>query len=319
MKLELVVPALDGPVTGGTRFNGQLVAALRRAGHEVVVSEEPTWQGIVWVDTLFMDRVEAWSEHGPVGLLTHWLPSLVRVGEDVAVGELEDDERAALGSAAAFVVPSPFMRDVLMRLGVATERIGIVEPGSEGEPIARVPADRLRAVLVGNLTEGKGVLELVEALRGVQGVSLRIVGSTTADVAYAERVRGAVEDMDAEVVGAVPHDRCLSIVAESDVLVSASKMESYGMAIADARACGVPVLARRGGNVGQLVGAAAGGEVVPDISALARVVRELAADPDEVARRVAHARAHRRVRAWADVAEDFVAFARLMQGGSRDR
>lgn len=309
MKLELVVPPLDGPVTGGTRFNAQLVAALRRAGHEVVVRGEPSGVGMAWVDTLFMDRVAAWSDRAPVGLLTHWLPSLVRVGEGVAMEELGDDERATLRSAAAFVVPSPFMREVLMRLGVAAERIGIVEPGSAGELRARRSADRLRAVLVGNVTEGKGVLELVEALRGSEGISLRIVGSMTADAAYADRVRAAVEGMDVELVGAVPHERCLAIVSESDVLVSASRMESYGMAIADALACGVPVVARRGGNVANLVSADAGGELVTDAEGVAAALRRLALRGDEVARRTKLAYEHRRIRSWDAVAEDFVGFA----------
>lgn len=309
MKLELVVPSLDGPVTGGTRFNAQLVAALKRAGHEVVVRGEPSGEGMAWVDTLFMDRVAAWSERAAVGLLTHWLPSLVRVGEGVALEELGDDERATLRRAAAFVVPSPFMCGVLVRLGVAAERIGIVEPGSVAELGAREPADRLRAVLVGNVTEGKGVLELVEALRGSEGISLRIVGSMMADAAYADRVRAAAQGLDVELVGAVPHDRCLAIVSESDVLVSASRMESYGMAIADGRACGVPVLARAGGNVGNLVEAEAGGELVTDVGALAMALRRLAADRDELERRVALARLGRRTRSWDEVAKDFVAFA----------
>ena len=200
------------------------------------------------------------------------------------------------GARLAFVVPSPFLRGVLVRLGVAAERIGIVEPGAEGELGAREPADRLRVVLVGNVTEGKGVLDLVEALRGVEGVSLRVVGSTTADVEYAERVRAAADGMDVELVGAVPHQRCLSLIAESDVLVSASRMESYGMAIADARACGVPVLAMRGGNVGNMVDVDSGGELVSDEEELAAALRRLAVDSDEVERRVALAREHRRTR-----------------------
>lgn len=307
MKLELVVPSLDGPVTGGTRFNGQLVAALRRAGHEVIVRDDPSGEGMAWVDTLFMDRVATWSERAPVGLLTHWLPSLVRVGEGVALDALEDDERAALRSASAFVVPSPFMRDVLQRLGA--DGIGIVEPGAEGKPVVHEREGQLRAVLVGNVTEGKGVLELIEALRGVSGVCLRVVGSITADRAYAERVRAAAEGMDVELVGSVPHDQCLSIVAESDVLVSASKMESYGMAIAEARACGVPVVARRGGNVGNLVHSDAGGELVPDAVGVATALRRLASAGEELARRTTLAHEHRRTRSWDAAAEDFAVFA----------
>ena len=315
MRLELVVPALDGPVTGGTRFNAELVAALRRAGHDVVVGEVPSGDGMAWVDTLFMDRVAAWAKRGPVGLLTHWLPSLVRVGPDVAFAALEPAEQGALRSAAAFVVPSPFMREALQRLGVRPEQIGIVEPGSEGEVVERVPGRPLRVVLVGNVTEGKGVVELLTALRGVEGVALRVVGSLSMDRAYAERVRAAAVGLDVTFEGAVPHGRCLSIVAGSDVLVSASRMESYGMAIADARACGVPVVARAGGNVGELVDARTGGEVVADVAGVGEVLGQLASDRTEVERRTGLARANRRRRSWDETAADFVGFARRWSGG----
>jgi len=305
-KLELVVPDLDGPVTGGTRFNRELVGALRLAGHEVDVRREPSGRGTAWVDTLFMDRVAAWSERGTVGLLTHWLPSLVRVGEDVRWEELADDERATLRSASAFVVPSPFMRDVLLRLGVDAQRVGVVEPGADGVVTASPSSDRLRVVLVGNVTEGKGVLELIETLQGAGGISLRLIGSVTADAEYAARAREAGAGFDVTFEGALPHAECLALIAESDVLVSASRMESYGMAIADARACGVPVLARAGGNVKNLVDEADGGELVEDTLALADALRRLAADRQLLARRRARARAHRRVRSWQTVQADFV-------------
>jgi glycosyltransferase involved in cell wall biosynthesis len=92
------------------------------------------------------------------------------------------------------------------------------------------------------------------------------------------------------------------------VLLSASRVESFGMAIAEARASGCAVIARRGGHVAELVTPAAGGELVDDDPALVRALLALARDPVLRARRVALAEAGRlAARSWAAVASEFAA------------
>jgi glycosyltransferase involved in cell wall biosynthesis len=78
--------------------------------------------------------------------------------------------------------------------------------------------------------------------------------------------------------------------------------------LAEARALGVPVVARAGGNSAAHVEARAGGVLVHDDNALAAECARLARDRDERGRRRAAARACRPpARRWADAARDLIA------------
>jgi glycosyltransferase involved in cell wall biosynthesis len=110
------------------------------------------------------------------------------------------------------------------------------------------------------------------------------------------------------LAGPVAHDRLLALMAASDVLLSPSRMESFGLALAEARALGVPIVACAGGNSAAHVEARAGGVLVADEAALAAECARLAQDREERRRRRAAARAGRPApRGWADAARDLLA------------
>jgi glycosyltransferase involved in cell wall biosynthesis len=95
-------------------------------------------------------------------------------------------------------------------------------------------------------------------------------------------------------------------IAESDLVLSASSMESFGIVLAEARTLGVPIIARAGGNVANLVGAESGGELVPDAAGVAAACVALARNPAELAARRVRARKHAlSPRSWRDTAVDF--------------
>jgi glycosyltransferase involved in cell wall biosynthesis len=325
-----VVPALDGPPTGGTLFNARLIAALRVMGREPgvvdadAVLRRPPSSGTLWIDSLFFAAVPsiaaAAGPSGRVGLLVHWLPSLVTHPHGITPGQLTPDERSALEAAAAFVVPSRFMAETLIGLGLAPSSVRLVEPGYEppsGVGPPRSDRSACDVVVVANLVEGKEVATLLRALaeetRG-ERLEVTVIGGRP-DPSYAKACAAAAAvargaGLRVQLVGPLEPDACLARVAEADILASASRMESFGMAIADARACGIPVVARRGGNVEHLVVPEAGGTLVDDVSAVARACLELAGARTELERRRELARAQRIVRPWSAVAADFLAAAR---------
>jgi glycosyltransferase involved in cell wall biosynthesis len=218
-------------------------------------------------------------------LVVHHLPSL-------EPGLAPDDPSLAVESKAlpafdAFLVTSPFTRDFLGRRGFAASQVLTIPPAPPAVARrARSLETPLGALVVANLIERKGILELLEALapRLAPGdrFSMEIVGRGDIAPAYAERCRRAVEGSRLgeriRFAGAVPHARMGEFYERAGVLVSAAKMETFGMALQEARAFGLPILARDGGHARAHFTHGQDGLLFSSIEALADGFLELARD-----------------------------------------
>jgi glycosyltransferase involved in cell wall biosynthesis len=324
-----VVPALDGPVTGGTLYNRELGAALAGAGCAIAVSElggaelgrilETARR--VWVDSLYLDALPELKRTaaGPVGLIVHYLPTMVRLGRAARPAEISAVEQQALRAADALLVTSDFMREALEPLVATPKPILVVAPGCRAQLAAAAPqsSQGLCALIVGNVVPGKGIepflRDLGHSLRDDDKLRLSIVGSLDADHNYAQRCQHLVSESPAlheRVIwhGALTPERAWSELARAELLLSASVMESYGMALAEARVSGVPILARAGGNVAAHVDERAGGTLVRSTSELATACLALARAPVRIRERIASARRHAKApRSWSEAAREFVA------------
>ena len=321
-----VVPDLDGPTSGGTQYDRMLLAAASGTGLSCATLSHAaapaalvraTAGDVFWVDSLFLGSfaglVACARADTPVGLIAHYLPSLVEEGEGLALDQLTVAERSALQAASLFLVTSDFMGRVIRRLVGDRSPILCVEPGRAGcEPLL-LPDPPVRALLVANLVPGKGVAPFLAALAKhailADDFSLRVVGSLGSDPAYARRcvelaadtrLRGRVD-----LVGELSPGDTLRAMEASNLLISASFMESYGMALAEGRAIGLPIVARAGGNVVNLVEPYSGGELVQDEDELALAFLRLVREPERLRRRLILARARSLPpRSWADAARE---------------
>jgi glycosyltransferase involved in cell wall biosynthesis len=279
----------------------------------------------LWVDSLYLEAVPGLAREAPgrVHLCLHYLPSLVEHGGGWTPALLGEVERAALREARSILVPSAWLGRVIAQTGALSGRCCVVEPGVDLGATPSPPAasrGQLCAVMVANVVPGKGVLPfllaLEQALRDPAQLIFTIVGSLTAAPAYAESCREAVAASAtlARVVrfaGSLSPRATQGVIAGADVLLSASRMESYGMALAEARALGIPIVAREGGNAGAHVSARAGGAAFDGDDALARELVFLAERRDELDARRRRAWECRRVREWRDAARDFMDGASL--------
>jgi glycosyltransferase involved in cell wall biosynthesis len=333
-----VVPDLAGPKSGGTLYNRALIEALQASSFPaeamtVDVAERALFEsprGVYWVDTLYLEHFERLCERNahrrPIGLLMHYLPALMSCGANLRPAQLSAAEAFALQRADAFVATSGFLAATLQRLGVLERSVSVVEPGcwAAGVRADAPPSGTMRALLVAQLVPGKGIEPLLEALvqawaRAGREFELRIVGGTKADPEYAARCHALVASTPVlsrcvHFEGELPVTEVVKRLAAADLVLSASRMESYGMVLAEARTLGVPILAVPGGNIAALVTEAAGGEVVVDVAALAECAVALAQQPDEL-----RARAGRAVqsalapRPWSRVAAEFQELARVIE------
>ena len=324
-----IVPSLDGPVSGGTLYNRLLMAALRETQcpcrllpleHAASALPRATTDDFYWVDSLYLEDLPALARlvnpDASLGLIVHYLPSLIAGGESIGSQEVTPVEAAALQTAAAFLVPSPFMRGVVRRLAGTERPVLCVEPGCLASLSLSVPEPPVRAVMVANLVPGKGVEEFQASLAGqireTDALDLAIVGGAKHDPRYAKgchalakdaRLRGRIR-----FLGELSPAQTQAQMAVSNLLVSASTMESYGMALAEARTVGLPILARRGGHVATLVSGDGGGELFMTTDDLVAACLMLCRSPTEHRRRMQLARA--RVlpgRPWSMAAREFTA------------
>jgi glycosyltransferase involved in cell wall biosynthesis len=347
--MVFVLPPQSELVSGGNIYNRELVSALRRQGGTVEEVSESEWArlladsevGTFFVDTLSIQKFLA--AVGPPGaarppgqrfvLVVHHLPSLEP--------GLSDDhpsltvERAALPRFDGFLATSQYTAALLRARGL-TRPCMTVPPAL---PARARPAleyrPGVRGLLVGNLIPRKGVLPFIAALaaarrRGDQ-LTVDIVGRSDLDPSYASAcVRAAREagftdaraggdEEEGRVVvhfrGPVPYEAMEGFYRDASLLLSPSSMETFGMALQEARAFGLPILATRGGNTAAHVEDGASGHLLDSPAELVDVLLELSRAPDRMRQLFAAAQA---LRSGGEYTWDVAAQELLRQFGQLD-
>ena len=193
--------------------------------------------------------------------------------------EVRTREREVLAAAAAIITTSAWTRRRLIELyALPADRMHVAEPGVDEAGLAPGTAAGGALLCVAAVTPDKGHDVLLDALSATADLAWRCacVGSLDRDAAFAEEVlrRAGTNGLDGRVRFAGPQtgtdlDRAY---AEADLLVLASRAETYGMVVGEALARGVPVLAGDVGGVPEALGHAQDGTrpgllVAPDDAA----------------------------------------------------
>jgi glycosyltransferase involved in cell wall biosynthesis len=144
-------------------------------------------------------------------------------------------------------------------------------------------------------------------------MELKIIGSGSRLEEYTELARTLGIEEEVHFLGHIDHDKLPEHYAAADLFVLSSRMESFGLVVAEAMACGLPVVATRVGGVPEVVDEGVTGLLVPpnDPEALAEAVNSLLDDPDRM--KAMGAKGRERVRehfTWDKVAERMVGYFR---------
>jgi glycosyltransferase involved in cell wall biosynthesis len=226
------------------------------------------------------------------------------------LGETDPDargpERSALSTAAALVTTSEWTRQRLVDLyGVPARRIEVAEPGVEPADLAPGTIGGGQLLCVAAVTPPKGHDLLLTALADLTDLPWRCVlaGSLNVDPRFVDRLRAQAGKAGIAdrvwFVGPCPTRQLEVAYAGADLLVLASRVESYGMVVTEAVARGLPVVATAVGGVPEALGWAAReampGVLVPpgDPLALAAALRRWLTDPEHRRRLGEAARARR--------------------------
>lgn len=149
------------------------------------------------------------------------------------------DEEVAL--ADRIITVSQFARESYLEAGIPANRVQAVPVGVDVgrfqcRAVPDVETPGLRFVFVGNASPLKGVDVLMAAVRRLRAAgvpfSLTLIGG----------VAEAVRDDDVNRLPWMSHDRLPAELSRHDVLVLPSFFDSFGMVVAEAMACGLPVI-----------------------------------------------------------------------------
>ncbi len=197
-------------------------------------------------------------------------------------------EHRALHHAARVLVTGQAALPLLARYDVPADRVYIVEPGTDRAPLARGSGCRIGDAPVALLCAAtvnaiKGHTSLLDALATIPLDTWRLTcaGSLTRDPATVGRVRATLARLGLEdrvsLVGDLDRESLADHLDRADVFVLATTRETYGMAVAEALACGLPVVSTHTGAIPDLIGDDAGlvvsvGDTRALAAALARVI-----------------------------------------------
>jgi glycosyltransferase involved in cell wall biosynthesis len=182
---------------------------------------------------------------------------------------------------ALFLAPSRFLRDRVVQGGLRPRQVRVVPNPVVLPERAAEPAQPPVVAYTGRLVEEKGVHVLLDAAaRLPPGVRVRVTGSGRLAAELAARVRD--ERLPVDLLGpATPAEVAGELHRASVAVLPALWWENGPMAVLEAAASGVPVVATAMGGIPELIEDGRTGLLVPpgDSLALARSLAALVSDP----------------------------------------
>lgn len=308
MQVALCVPGPFATTSGGYIYDRRMVQGLRALGHEVQVLElagrhplpdEAALEGArtalarvapgarIVIDGLglpaFAPLARELVVRRAVALIHH--PTALEPGfTDADRTALRVAETQLFGAMARLVATHHHTAARLVeQFGVARERVGVVEPGTDPAPRSHGSGGPgVQVLSVGALVPRKGHDVLLRALAGVPDVAWRLtIAGGERDPVHAHGLRALAEQLGVAqrvtFAGEVSDAELEALYARADLFALATHWEGYGMAAAEALARGLPVAVTAGGAIAEVVPVEAGvvsppGDVVSFTKGLRRVL-----------------------------------------------
>jgi len=185
------------------------------------------------------------------------------------VADARTQERAVLSAAAAVVTTSTWARRWLLdQYALRRDQVHVAEPGVDAADLAPGTVAGGSLLCVAAVTPTKGHDILLAALAGLSRTTdlpwrCVCVGTLSRDPGFVDRLgrQARADGIGDRVVFTGPQTGADldAAYAAADVLVLASRVETYGMVVTEALARGLPVVATTVGGLPETLGSGAGG------------------------------------------------------------
>ncbi|MGB6452979.1 MAG: glycosyltransferase family 4 protein [Streptosporangiaceae bacterium] len=316
MRVHVVVPeGFDNPgqPTGGNIYDRRVCAGLAEAGWEVLVATVGAAWPVPDSDARAdLTRIVSAIPDGEITLIdgliasptaAQLLPHAGRIRMTVllhmplatALGirhdaSAERSERVVLRGATGVIVTSDWTRQqVLTRYEIPACRVHVARPGVDRVAAPARPV-RGQLICVGTLGRHKGQDLLVEALAEVRDLDWQCVlaGALDRDPDFAGQLRARITRLGfgdrVRLTGVLTGAALSHAYTTADLLIAPSRSETYGMAVTEALAHGLPVIAAAVGGLPEALGSNADGtrpgQLIPsgDPAALAAAIGDWLGD-----------------------------------------
>jgi glycosyltransferase involved in cell wall biosynthesis len=186
-----------------------------------------------------------------------------RTGQGAARTDPAEGERLVLESAAAVLTTSRWTSEWLaVRYLLHPDRLHVAQPGADlAQPTKGTPSGAA-LLTVAAVVPAKGHLELVSALASLRDLPWHLVCAGALDLTPDHVARVRRQCLDSGIAERVSFTGPLAgadveeMYAAADLLVVASRIETYGLVITEALAHALPVVATSVGGVPEAMGGA---------------------------------------------------------------
>lgn len=230
-----------------------------------------------------------------------------------------DRELEEYRNSDLITVPSEFSRKTFVQEGISQEKIITIPYGVNLDdffPTSEPEPDQFNVVFVGGATLRKGLPYLFDAFKqaSIKNKRLHLIGHLDPSLFKSLSNRNLIPD-ETKIWGHIGHHELRNHLSKADVLVLPSIEDGFGLVMAQAMACGCPVIATEHTGAAELIDHGLNGFIIKpgDAKQLKRALESLAFDAPKQDFRSAAVRKVSNLGGWNDYGDRIAsAYQRLL-------
>jgi len=296
LNLHFLCPGNINSLTGAHIFTKRLTDGLKKNGHHVVIHQLtndfpfpsdnslqetqnilnliPPSEIIIFdnlISTAIPGLLKEMDNKERLVCLFH-LPLSIYPGFSAYQREiLTASEDETLSYTHNILAVGPFVENFLINHGVDKKRIILTFPGVDVFPQKKIyPTKPRKLISVANFIRSKGHVPLVKALTALKNINwiLDCYGDLDQDRQYLADLQAMIRRSDLQkkifIHGTISGKALSEAYLNADLFIHPSEFETYGIAITEALAHGIPVVSSTGGGTLSTVPATMGKFFKPD-------------------------------------------------------
>jgi len=272
ISINFVIPDIESFQSGGNIYNKNLMDGLLKIGYSIRVMDWETFskkkvllKSYYFFDTLYLAQLKKYlpknNEDATFYLIVHHLESLYPPENWTSRDFFLEKEYAILKLFDGFLTSSQFTADYLVKNQLTTKKI-VIPPAInfQVKQKKQTVIANIQAIMVANLVERKGILPFLQTLANnphlqqTQNLQIHLIGTSKIAPDYAQACLQTIANHPTlkKIIcyhGQLSPPQVHSLYQKANLFISTAFMETYGMALQEARAFQLPILALKGGNI----------------------------------------------------------------------